>query len=121
MSILQGLTRTIVYVQDMETQVRFYRDVLDLKVQQPAGLDHYHDQRWVEFVTGECTFVLHIQKEVHPGKDRPRLAFTVSDVAIAHQQLTERGATLSEVTTRPDGFKVADGFDPEGNPFSIYS
>jgi predicted enzyme related to lactoylglutathione lyase len=120
MSIVQGLTRAILYIQDMETQVRFYRDVLDMKVQFPAELDHYHDQPWVEFDTGECSLVLHISSDQQLGKDRSKLAFSVSDVAIAHKLLTERGAQLTEIRSRVDGFKVADGFDPEGNPFSIY-
>lgn len=120
MSIVQGLTRAILYIQDMETQVRFYRDVLDIKVQYPAGLESYHDQPWVEFETGECSLVLHISSDKQLGKDRPKLAFSVGDVETAHKLLTERGAQLSEIRSRVDGFKVADGFDPEGNPFSIY-
>jgi catechol 2,3-dioxygenase-like lactoylglutathione lyase family enzyme len=119
MSIIQGLTKAILYIQDMETQVQFYRDILGLEIQHPPGLDHYHDQPWVEFATGECSLVLHVQN-VKLSKDRPKLAFSVENVAIAHQLLTQRGAKLSEIRARVDGFKVADGFDPEGNPFSIY-
>ena len=120
MSIIQGLTRVILYIQNMETQVRFYRDVMDMKVQFPAGLESYHDQPWVEFATGDCSLVLHISPDKQLGKDRSKLAFSVSDVRIAHQLLTKRGATLSEIHSRVDGFNVADGFDPEGNPFCIY-
>lgn len=120
MSIVQGLTRAILYIRDMDTQVRFYRDVLDMKVQYPAGLENYHDQSWVEFETGECSLVLHISSDKQLGKDRPKLAFSVDDVERAHKLLTERGAELSVIRSRVDGFKVADGCDPEGNPFSIY-
>lgn len=120
MSIVQGLTRAILYIQDMDTQVRFYRDVLDIKVQHPVGLESYHDQLWVEFETGECSLVLHINPNFQIGKDRPKLAFSVSDVETAHKLLSDRGAELTEIRSRVDGFKVADGVDPEGNPFSIY-
>lgn len=120
MSIVQGLTRAILYIQDMDTQVRFYRDVLDMKVQYPTELESYHDQPWVEFETGECSLVLHISSDKQLGQDRPKLAFSVSNVAIAHKLLSDRGANLSPIRSRVDGFKVADGFDPEGNPFSIY-
>jgi predicted enzyme related to lactoylglutathione lyase len=120
MSIIQRLTRIILYVQNMETQVHFYRNVMDMQIQSPKDLESYHDQPWVEFETGECCLVLHISPDKQLGKDRSKLAFSVSDVEIAHQLLTQRGATLSEIRPRVDGFKVADGFDPEGNPFCIY-
>ncbi len=110
----------ILYIQDMQTQVCFYRDVLEMKVQFPAGLESYHDQPWVEFETGECSLVLHIRPDI-PERGRSKLAFSVDDVEIAHKLLTQRGADLSQIHTRVDGFKVADGFDPEGNPFCIYS
>lgn len=121
MSITQGLTRLIIYVQDMETQVAFYRDVLDMTVQFPAGLNTYHNQPWVEFATGQCSLVLHINRDRRSTKDQSKLAFSVENIHTAHQLLIERGANLSEIRDRVDGFKVADGFDPEGNPFCIYS
>lgn len=119
MSITQGLTKAILYVQDMNTQVCFYRDVLDLTVKNPAGLDSYSNAIWVEFATGECSLVLHVSREKRLGVDRPKLAFRVKNIEAAHKTLTERGAKLSDINSRLDGFKVADGFDPEGNPFSI--
>ncbi len=119
MSITQGLTRVILYTQDMETQVRFYRDVMDMKVQFPTGLESYCDQPWVEFETGDCCLVLHTNPDQPLEKYRSKLAFGVSDVGIAHRLLTQRGAILSEIRSRVDGFKVSDGFDPEGNPFCI--
>ena len=120
MSITQGLTRAILYIQDMDTQVSFYRDVLDLTVKYPTGLTSYHTASWVEFETGECCLVLHVSRDKQLGHDRPKLAFSVSNVGLAHTLLTQRGAKLSPIQSRVDGFKVADGVDPEGNPFSIY-
>ncbi len=120
MSVIQGLTKTILYVQDMNAQVSFYRDVLGIEVKFPAGLDSYSNEIWVEFATGECALVLHFSREKQLGKDRPKLAFSVNDIEAAHKTLTERGALLSDIGSRLPDIKVADGFDPEGNPFSIY-
>ncbi|NJM70456.1 MAG: hypothetical protein HC862_09610 [Scytonema sp. RU_4_4] len=120
MSVIQGLTKTILYVKDMNALVRFYRDVLDLKIQEPANLESYSNAIWVEFATGGCNLVLHADREKRLGEDRPKLVFSVNDMETAHKTLTERGAKLSDIRSRLPGLKVADGFDPENNPFSIY-
>ncbi len=120
MSIIQGLTKIILYVTDMKKQVHFYRDVLDLAVKYPAGLDDYSQEIWVEFETGECILALHV-KEEQLGGSKPKLAFHVNDIEAAHKTLTERGAKLSNIVSRSLGLKIADGFDPEGNPFAIES
>ena len=36
----------ILYVEDMNAQVSFYRDTLGLPVTYPAGLEDYGDQVW---------------------------------------------------------------------------
>lgn len=119
MSITQGLTKTILYVKDMDKQVHFYCNILDLTVKNPVGLHSYNDASWVEFATGECSLVLHVSRDKRLSEDRPKLAFSVKDIETAHKALTDRGAKLSDINSRVDGFKVADGFDPEGNPFCI--
>jgi predicted enzyme related to lactoylglutathione lyase len=122
--ITQGLAKIILYVKDMDKQVSFYRNSLDLKVKYPEGLDNYKEQIWVELVTGECTnnciIALHFDRDKQLGKDRPKLVFSVEDIEVAHQMLIDRGVKLSPINSRQGNAKVADGFDPEGNPFSIY-
>ena len=120
MSLTQGLTKAILYVQDMNKQVNFYCYMLDLTVQSPAGLDNYSDQVWVELATGECSLVLHFNGEKQFGEDRTKLAFSVNDIETAYKTLTERGVELSALRYTPPDLKVASGFDPEGNPFAIY-
>ena len=122
MSIIQGLTKTILYVQDMNKQVNFYHNVLGLEIDSPSdsNVDNFNNHIWVEFVTGECSLVLHASGDKELGKDRPKLAFSVDDIESAYKTLTARGLKLSEISDRLHNVKVADGFDPEGNPFSIY-
>lgn len=115
-----GLTKTIIYVQDMNKQVNFYRNILDLTVKSPANLNDYSNQIWVELATGECTLVLHHIGEKKYGEDRAKLAFSVNDIEVAYKTLTERGVELGEIRSPSKDLKVASGFDPEGNPFAIY-
>jgi catechol 2,3-dioxygenase-like lactoylglutathione lyase family enzyme len=120
MNITEGLAKTILYVKDMDAQVSFYRDMLGLQVKYPVGLDSYQDQIWVELATGECTLALHFDRSKELGKDRPKLVFRVKDIETAHQILSDHGVKLSPINSRQGNARVADGFDPEGYPFSIY-
>ncbi len=53
------MSEIIVYVEDMITQVAFYRDVLGLAVVYLWGRTDFSDESWVEFDTGECRLCLH--------------------------------------------------------------
>jgi predicted enzyme related to lactoylglutathione lyase len=119
MSLIQGLTKTILYVQDIDTQMQFYRDLLGLEVKSFKSIDGRSDKQWVEFATGECTLVLHGNMDVDFGKDRPKLAFHVDDFETAYSTLIERGVHLGPVRSPSPGLKVAEGLDPENNPFTI--
>jgi catechol 2,3-dioxygenase-like lactoylglutathione lyase family enzyme len=117
--MLEGLLKVILYVQDMDAQVRFYRDVLGLRVMQPQGVHDFSDQFWVELDTGACALVLHGGGQRRLGADSPKLAFGVADMAAARDELLKRGARLGAVRSPAPGVQVCDGLDPEGNPFSL--
>lgn len=119
--MIQGLIRVILYTQDMDSQVRFYRDALGLSIKYPAGLDSYKDEYWVEFDTGGCSLILHGGGQKRLGDDTPNLVFRVDNMASARQTLIERGVKLGETRVPVPGTQVADGFDPEGHRFSIQS
>jgi predicted enzyme related to lactoylglutathione lyase len=119
MSVIQGLTKTILYVRDIDTQTKFYRDKLGLTVKSRQSVEGRSDKQWVEFETGECTLVLHGNMEPEQGKDRPKLAFHVNDIETAYQTLTESGVKLSQIRSPSPRLRIAEGVDPEGNPFSI--
>ena len=119
MSIIQGLTKTIIYVKDIDKQINFYRDQLGLTVKASKKIEGQSDKQWVEFATGECTLVLHGNLNIQPGQDRPKLAFHVNEIETAHLALTERGVKLSQIRSPSPGLKIAEGIDPEGNPFTI--
>ncbi len=119
--MIQSLMRVILYTQDMDAQVRFYRDVLGLHIKYPDDLDSYKDEYWVEFDTGGCALILHGGGQRRLGDDTPNLVFRVEDMEQARKTLIERGVKLGEVRVPVPGTQVADGFDPEGHRFSIQS
>ena len=119
--MLGPLHEIIVYVSDMDAQVRFYRDTLGLKIAYPDGRDNYKDESWVVFKTGQCTLALHGGGNRQFGTDAPKFVFRVDDVATVREALLDRGVPTSEIRSPAPGVKVVDCKDPEGNAFSIES
>ncbi|KAB8320747.1 glyoxalase/bleomycin resistance/dioxygenase family protein [Tolypothrix campylonemoides VB511288] len=119
MSVIQGLTKAILYVKDIDAQTKFYRDLLGLQVKSFKSIEGRSDKQWVEFETGQCTLVLHGNLDRQFSEDRPKLAFHVDDFETAYHTLTERGVKLSPMRSPSPGLKIAEGLDPEGNPFTI--
>lgn len=115
------LHEIILYVQDMQSQVSFYRDTLGLDISYPAGLDNYADQYWVVFNTGQCSLALHGGGEQRFGEDAPKFVFKVDDIAQTREGLLAKKVSVSEIHSPAPGTQVADCKDPEGNVFSIES
>lgn len=113
------LFRVILYVQDMQRMVEFYRDVLRLPLCAPRPKTDYSDDYWVEFAAGSCAIVLHGGGQMRLGEDTPKLAFRVADIESTRATLIRRGVDMGEIRSPAPGVRVADGFDPEGHPFSI--
>ncbi len=116
-----GLIEIIVYVADMDAQVRFYRDVLELNVSYPAGLESYADEFWVTLDAGGIVLALHGGGEGQLGKDAAKIVFGVDDIHAARADLAAEGVNIGDVRSAAPGVWVCDGRDPEGNPFSIES
>jgi predicted enzyme related to lactoylglutathione lyase len=139
MAIVGELIEVILYVQDMNAQVSFYRDVLGLQVQEPAdpaepadsvesadslgsgGRQDFEGVTWVTLATGACTLALHAGGGRRLGDDAPKIVFLVADVPRARDELLQRGVPMGEVRSPAPGVQVCDGLDPEGNRFSVES
>ncbi len=115
------LMEVILYVQDMEAQVSFYRDVLDIPVKGAAAVQDFSELGWVELDTGSCTLALHAGGRGRFGTDAPKVVFRVSDVAASRASLLQGGVPMGDVRSPGPGIQVCDGRDPEGNRFSIES
>jgi predicted enzyme related to lactoylglutathione lyase len=109
----------ILYAQDMNAQVAFYRDKLGLPITSPPGLGDYSREFWVTLGTGACTLVLHGGGKRRLGEDAPKIVFRVADVHAARAELVGRGVSLGEARSPAPDVWVCDGADPEGNKFSI--
>ena len=111
----------ILYVGDMESQVRFYRDTLELPVDGPIQ-DDYSAAHWVTFKTGVCKLALHSGGRPGPTSTHAvKLVFMVQELDEARARLMHKGVALSAVRSPAPGVSVCDGIDPEGNPFSLES
>ncbi len=117
--MLGPLGEIILYVSDMESQVRFYRDTLGLQIAYPSGLHSYSDEYWVTFHTGACILALHGGGQKDFGKDAPKFVFKVDDIAHVRDVLMARGVAVGEIRSPAEGVQVVDGRDPEGNAFSL--
>jgi catechol 2,3-dioxygenase-like lactoylglutathione lyase family enzyme len=111
----------IIYVDDMNGQVSFYRDKLGFKVKTPHESTDYSNEFWVELDTGSCSLALHAGGKRRFGTDAPKFVFRVSDILAARQSLIDQEVEMGEIRSAAPGIWVCDGVDPEGNKFSIES
>jgi catechol 2,3-dioxygenase-like lactoylglutathione lyase family enzyme len=118
--MLGPLFEVIVYVRDMDAQVRFYRDLLGLSISWPAGLADYSAEHWVAFDAGGVALALHSGGQ-HSAGTPPRYGFKVTDIVATRKELRARGVECSEVRSPAPGVQVVDCKDPEGNGFFIES
>lgn len=113
------LGEVILYVDDMASQVRFYRDVVGIAVDGPTDAD-YSTEHWVTFKTGPCKLALHAGGRPEPRNCHPiKFVFMVEDLEGTRQRLARQGVTFSEVRNPAPGVLVCDTMDPEGNVFSL--
>jgi predicted enzyme related to lactoylglutathione lyase len=113
------LLEVILYVEDMHSQVCYYREVLGLPVRRPVEHEDYSGEYWVELEAGSCVLALHGGGGRQLGKDAPKLVFAVDDIQEARLTLQDKGVSLSEVRSPAPGVYVCDFVDPEGNHLSI--
>lgn len=115
------IMEVILYVEDMNLQVSFYRDILGFKIITPQKTSDYSKEFWVEFDTGSCSLALHAGGKRRFGVDAPKFVFQVSDILAARQSLIDQEVEMGEIRSAAPGIWVCDGLDPEGNKFSLDS
>lgn len=108
------LVEVVLYVRDMDTSIRFYRDTLGLAVgHQSAG--------WTTFRTGACVLALHTVDRREFGTAEPDPTFLVGDAAVERERLIGAGVEVSDIREPVAGTRVFDARDPDGNRFSLES
>ena len=108
------LVEVVLYVRDMETATRFYRDTLGLELER-------HSETWTTFRTGPCTLALHAIEGREVGTGEPDPTFLVHDAAAEHARLVGAGVEVSEIREPVAGTQVFDARDPDGNRVSLES
>ena len=113
------LIEVILYVQDMNRQVAFYRDILGFGVKEPVGVKDFRDFYAVRLQTGSCSLKLHTGKKERTSTDSPQLVFRVKNIHGTRYDLLEQDVEMGEIHSPEPGVMVSNGKDPEGNAFSI--
>jgi lactoylglutathione lyase len=116
----------ILYVNDFEKTMSFYKDILGLSVKMQ------HDT-YVEFDTGSTTLSINTRESVKEitGLNVPRenvttqtfeVGFVVEDVEATVDMLRQNGVPIiKEPVTKPWGQTVAYVYDPDGHFIEICS
>jgi len=114
----------ILYVNDFEKTMSFYKDILGLQIKM-------QQDTYVEFETGSTTLSINTRQSVKEeiGLDVPELtsstqtfeiAFVVEDVSATIEKLREQGVPIiKEPATKPWGQTVAYVADPDGHFIEI--
>ena len=112
--MLKQLSSLMVYVENMDRAVPFYRDVLGLPLQtQSPG--------WSQFDLGNGTILgLHVAM-AEAGAAGPGWTpgFAVDDVKATKQRLVAAGATIAQDFHDIPGGGVLEFTDPDGNHIGV--
>jgi catechol 2,3-dioxygenase-like lactoylglutathione lyase family enzyme len=118
-----SFNHAMVYSRDVTSAVRFYVDLLGLKLLQ---LEQYGERAVyarVKSARGNTTIALHLLepgREFYPGAIR--LYFEVPDLKRFCKRLEKNGAVLSQQPKKmPWGWTHAYLNDPDGHEVSLYS
>ena len=103
------IRRVILFVDDISTMSDFYEKKIGLRVLS-------REPEFVDFDAGGCRLALHSGVS-NPG--RTKIAFFVTDVNKARQELIDRGVKMGKAPLASDDPKLCDGKDPEGNSFQL--
>lgn len=114
----------MVMVSDMNRSVRFYKELLGLKLK-------HESPYWTEFKTGDAIVALHSGRVKHAVVDNPSrgpdfagtcsLGFVVDNLDKTFRELNSKGATFAMPPTEREGegIKLAICLDPDGLPISF--
>ena len=111
--MLKQFTTLMVYVQDMNRAVSFYRDVLGLPVEMESP-------GWSQFSLGNGASIgLHPSMEARSPQPGWVPGFAIDDIKSAKERLTAGGARIAQDFHDIPGGVVLEFSDPDGNHIDI--
>jgi predicted enzyme related to lactoylglutathione lyase len=115
MQAIGPLDHVYYWVSDMDRAVRFYQDVVGLRLRRRDG------SNWAEFDAGPTRFALHGAVEGKPlQRGGATAVFRVDDLDAARAVLESRGAPFDEHVGEVEGFaRFASLRDPDGNAIQL--
>jgi catechol 2,3-dioxygenase-like lactoylglutathione lyase family enzyme len=105
------LTYVILFVDNMDQSVQFYRDRLGLPLK-------FQSPEWSEFGTGATTLALHPASAVNPA-GKLGLGFSVPDLQAFYEEMSSSGVKFTQPPKSEVGAVVARFLDAEGNECSV--
>ena len=112
MSANVKLSHVIEFVADMDTAVKFYRDVIGLPLK-------FQSPEWSEFATGETSLALHPSSDGKPAGS-VELGFHVDNLPTFHQEMSAKGVKFSMPPTKQEyGRMLAQFVDADGAHSSV--
>lgn len=109
----------ILFVQNMDQAIAFYRDTLGIPVR-------FADTNWSELETQGFTLALHGVEALPPSqpKNAPMVVFAAEDIRATREQLLAAGVEVSplmKVSAFEGMVGISTDFaDPAGNRLSVY-
>jgi predicted enzyme related to lactoylglutathione lyase len=105
------LNYAIKFVSDMDAAVRFYRDMLGLKL-------GFQSPFWSEFETGDTKLALHPASAENPA-GTVQLGLGTDDIDAFHADAEAKGIRFTEPPRDMHGSRIARFVDPEGAEISV--
>lgn len=109
-----GIDHVYYWTRDMDRAVRFYVDVVGLRLIRREG------DSWAEFAAGPIRFALHGAAEGHPvAPGGAAAAFSVDDLDLTLRTLEERGVHVTHAGEVAGFARFASFSDPDGNTVQL--
>ncbi|OHB76425.1 MAG: hypothetical protein A2Z34_01880 [Planctomycetes bacterium RBG_16_59_8] len=108
--MLNGIEHVTIRVSNLENGLRFYRDVLGLKLQ------GQNENRYIQFKVGRFRLFLQAGGDTRTTATDIVIAFAVQDIDMAYEELKRKGVLFSQPPKMQKfGSKTALFRDPDGH------
>jgi lactoylglutathione lyase len=105
------LAYIIKFVTDMDKSIKFYRDILGLRIKMQSD-------KWTEFDTGATILALHLTTEKKIAGNI-QLGFSTKNIDEAIAELRSKNVEIPSEPRSLHGVKLAEFIDGDGSPCTL--